>query len=49
MADEITELEEDEYTSELTGPTFRRIAGLVKPHWKAVISIYFHLPGRCPG
>jgi len=37
MADEITELEEDEYTSELTGPTFKRIIEMVKPHWKTVL------------
>ena len=37
MADTITELEEEEYTSQLTGPVFRRIASLVAPYWKWVI------------
>lgn len=31
---ELIELEEEEYTSELTGPVFRRILGLIRPHWK---------------
>ena len=34
MADELIEIEEEEYTSQLTGPTFARIAALVKPHWR---------------
>jgi len=38
MSDELNELEEDDYTSQLTGETFRRIAGLVKPHWQWVVS-----------
>jgi ATP-binding cassette, subfamily B, bacterial len=33
MADDI-ELEEDEFTSQLTGQTFKRIMGLAKPHWR---------------
>ena len=33
MTDELIELEE-EYTSQLTAPTFNRIAALVKPHWR---------------
>ncbi len=37
MSNEVLELEEDEYTSEITGETFKRIAGLVRPHWQAVI------------
>ena len=32
MPDETIELEEEEYTSQLTTPTFNRILGLVKPH-----------------
>jgi len=34
MTDELIELEEEEYTSQLTAPTFNRIAALVKPHWR---------------
>ncbi|MGD0751014.1 MAG: ABC transporter ATP-binding protein [Anaerolineales bacterium] len=34
MFDELIELEEEEYTSQLTAPTFNRIAALVKPHWR---------------
>jgi ATP-binding cassette subfamily B protein len=37
MANEIIELEEEEYTSQLTGQTFRRILGLVKPHWRWMV------------
>ena len=33
MSDELIELEEEEYTSQLTGAVFRRILGLIKPHW----------------
>ncbi len=37
MSDELIELEEEEYTSQLTTPTFSRIAALVEPHrrWMA--------------
>jgi ATP-binding cassette subfamily B protein len=34
MPDELIELEEEEHTSQLTGETFKRIAGLVRPHWR---------------
>jgi ATP-binding cassette subfamily B protein len=34
MSDDLIELEEEEYTSQLTAPTFTRIAALVKPHWR---------------
>ena len=34
MSDELIELEEEEFTSLLTASTFRRIASLVKPHWR---------------
>ena len=34
MSDDAIELEEDEYTSQITGETFKRIVGLLKPHWK---------------
>ena len=32
MADATIELEEEEFTSELTGPVFKRIVGLIAPH-----------------
>jgi ATP-binding cassette subfamily B protein len=37
MADATIELEEEEFTSELTAPVFRRIVGLIRPHrnWAA--------------
>jgi ATP-binding cassette, subfamily B, bacterial len=31
------ELEEDEYTSQVTGKTINRILGLTKPHWRWVV------------
>ena len=34
MTDDIIELEEDEYTSQITGETFKRIVSLLRPHWK---------------
>ncbi len=37
MADTTIELEEEEYTSQLTGPVFKRILSLVTPYWKWVI------------
>jgi ATP-binding cassette, subfamily B, bacterial len=37
MSDELIELEEEEYTSNLTGPVFKRIIGLMKPHLKWVV------------
>jgi len=37
MSDELIELEEEEYTSQLTGEVFKRIVGLLKPHWKWVL------------
>ena len=37
MSDEIIELEEEEYTSPLTMPVFKRIVGLLKPHRRWVI------------
>jgi ATP-binding cassette, subfamily B, bacterial len=37
MADVITEIEEEEYTSQLTAPVFKRIVGLVAPYWTRVI------------
>jgi ATP-binding cassette subfamily B protein len=33
MAENITEIEEEEYTSQLTSPVFKRIVGLVAPYW----------------
>jgi ATP-binding cassette subfamily B protein len=37
MSDELIELEEEEYTSQLTAPVFWRIMGLFKAHWKWVV------------
>jgi ATP-binding cassette, subfamily B, bacterial len=37
MSTEQIELEEEEYTSQLTSPTFKRIAGLVRPHWRWMV------------
>jgi len=36
MSDELIELEEEEFTSQLTAPVFKRILTLLKPHWKWV-------------
>ncbi len=33
---ELIALEEEEHTSQLTAPVFRRIVGLLRPHWKWV-------------
>ena len=40
MSDEFIELEEEEYTSQLTTPVFKRIVGLMKPHWKWVVGFF---------
>ncbi len=40
MSDELIELEEEEYTSQLTAPVFRRIVGLMRPHLKWVIGFF---------
>src|SRR5512147_1861206 len=37
MSQELIELEEEEYTSQLTAPVFKRILTLLKPHWKWVL------------
>ncbi|MBK9926977.1 MAG: ABC transporter ATP-binding protein [Anaerolineales bacterium] len=37
MSEELIELEEEEHTSQLTAPVFRRILTLLKPHWKWVV------------
>lgn len=34
MPDELIELEEEDHTSQLTGSTFKRIMGLVRPYWR---------------
>src|SRR3989304_3453360 len=36
MSEDILELEEEEFTSQLTTPVLKRIGGLLKPHWKWV-------------
>ena len=40
MSDELIEIEEEEYTSQLTAPVFSRIVGLLKPHWKWVAGFF---------
>ncbi|MBL8099774.1 MAG: ABC transporter ATP-binding protein [Anaerolineales bacterium] len=37
MSDELIELEEDEFTSQLTTPVLKRILGLLLPHWHWVV------------
>jgi ATP-binding cassette, subfamily B, bacterial len=37
MSDEMIEIEEEEYTSQLTTPVLQRIMDLLKPHWKWVV------------
>src|SRR5512134_3115099 len=37
MSEELIELEEEEFTSQLTAPVFKRIVSLLKPHWKWVV------------
>ena len=40
MSDELIEIEEEEYTSQLTAPVFKRIVGLLRPHWKWVLGFF---------
>jgi ATP-binding cassette subfamily B protein len=40
MNDELIELEEEEYTSNLTAPVFKRILGLMKPHMNWVVGFF---------
>ncbi len=40
MAEEYLEIEEEEYSSQLTAPVVRRILGLMRPHWKWVIGFF---------
>jgi len=40
MSEELIELEEEEYTSPLTAPIFRRIVGLMRPHWRWVVGFH---------
>lgn len=37
MSEELLELEEEEHTSQITFPVFKRIMGILKPHWKWVL------------
>jgi ATP-binding cassette subfamily B protein len=37
MSDELYELEEEEHTSPLTAPIFKRILSLLRPHWQWVV------------
>jgi ATP-binding cassette, subfamily B, bacterial len=40
MSDELIELEEEEFTSQLTAPVLKRIGTLLKPHWKWVVGFF---------
>src|SRR5512140_1686066 len=40
MSEELIELEEEEYTSQLTTPVLRRILGLMRPHWRWVVVFF---------
>jgi ATP-binding cassette subfamily B protein len=40
MSDELIELEEEEFTSQLTTPVLKRILGLLRPHWKWVVGFF---------
>ncbi|MCC6499962.1 MAG: ABC transporter ATP-binding protein [Anaerolineales bacterium] len=40
MSEELIELEEEEFTSQLTLPIFKRIASLLRPHWKWVVGFF---------
>jgi ATP-binding cassette subfamily B protein len=40
MTDELIEIEEEEYTSNLTTPVFKRIMGLMRPHWKWALGFF---------
>src|SRR6202142_697805 len=40
MTDELIEIEEEEYKSNLTAPVFKRIVGLMKPHMNWVIGFF---------
>jgi len=40
MTEDLIEIEEEEYTSELTGPVLKRILGLLVPHWKWVVGFF---------
>jgi len=40
MTDDLIEIEEEEYTSNLTTPVFKRIVGLMKPHMNWVVGFF---------
>jgi ATP-binding cassette, subfamily B, bacterial len=40
MSQELIELEEEEHTSQLTAPVFKRILGLLRPHWQWVVGFF---------
>jgi ATP-binding cassette subfamily B protein len=41
MPDDLIELEEEEYTSQITAPTFNRILGLLRPHYGRTLGFLF--------
>jgi len=43
MSDELIEIEEEEFTSQLTTPVLKRIGGLLKPHWKWVLGFFINI------
>ena len=43
MSDELIEIEEEEFTSQLTTPVLKRIGGLLKPHWKWVAGFLINI------
>ncbi|MFT3894663.1 MAG: ABC transporter ATP-binding protein [Anaerolineales bacterium] len=40
MSEELIELEEEEHTSQITAPVFKRILGLLRPHWQWVLGFF---------
>jgi ATP-binding cassette subfamily B protein len=40
MSEELIEIEEEEYTSQLTTPVLKRILGLMRPHWRWVAAFF---------
>jgi len=45
MSDEEIELEEEEFKSQITAPTFKRIMGLLKPHRRWMVGFLIATAG----
>ena len=43
MSAEAIEIEEEEYSAQITGPVLRRILGLLKPHWPWVLGFFLSI------